>query len=454
MRLSARLRNDAVLVLASLILLFPVSATERLAASSKGLDADIEQFNMIDLEAALRTMPAGPDHDYFAGILSNADNHVDESIQLLNRALPAMRKSRPDRAVAALRALADDYNKVFRYGDAASAYEDLINNFSSHMSAQDLKDVKDDLPLAKILSHVPAQTIAWDGPVVLRTKRNPLDSQNAALTVNGVQGPWLLDTGANLSVVSQSFAQRLHLDLLPGAAQTQAGLTGIENPVRAALLPTLQIAGATLHNVVVMVLPDSNLNINLGKSTYQIDGILGYPVFQALGKITFFHDGKFEARGTEFNWPGARMFMRRLSPIVECRVEGKTLSFAFDTGASDTTLFIRYFREFRSESRHWKKQHERTGGAGGVVTREVYVQPELRLGIGDKTAVLKDVSIYTESTGAGNDERYGNLGEDVPNGFESFTLDFGKMTFTLGKPLPKHQLPENKSSPENPSVKE
>ena len=451
MRFSHRLRNQVLLLLT-----FACSSTASVATRDlkQNPDADVEQFDLLDLEAVLRTMPDGPDHDYFAGILANADNHIEESIQLLTSALPAMRKSRPDRAVAALRALADDYMNVFRYGDAASAYEELISRFSSQMSAQDLKDVKDDLPLARILSHAPSQTIEWDGPVVLHTKRNPLGSQNLDLSINGVQGAWLLDTGANLSVVSQSFAQRLHLDLLPGVAQTQAGLTGIENPVRVALLPTLQIGGATLHNVVVMVLPDVNLNINLGKGNYQIDGILGYPVFRSLGKITFFHDGTFQAGGTDSNGPGARMFMRRLSPIVECRVGGKDLPFTFDTGASDTTLLVRYYREFQSESRNWKKKHEKTSGAGGIVTRTVYVRPELNLGVGDQTVVLKNVSIYTESTGAGNDERYGNLGQDVPRDFESFTFDFLKMTFRLGKPRSARKSSENKSSYENPDVKQ
>jgi hypothetical protein len=37
--------------------------------------------------------------------------------------------------------------------------------------------------------------------------------------------------------------------------------------------------------------------------------------------------------------------------------------------------------------------------------------------------------------GAGIDEFYGNLGQDFVAGFESFTLDFSQMTFSLGAPL-------------------
>jgi len=82
-----------------------------------------------------------------------------------------------------------------------------------------------------------------------------------------------------------------------------------------------------------------------------------------------------------------------------CNVEGKDLPFSFDTGASDTNLYVRYYREFRSESRSWKRATEKTAGAGGLVKRRIYFQPEVKLGIGDKTAILKKVSIYTSGTG-------------------------------------------------------
>ena len=88
--------------------------------------------------------------------------------------------------------------------------------------------------------------------------------------------------------MSKSFAERLGLQLLEGAAQVQAGVTGIENPLHVALLPTLQMRGATLHNVVVLVLDDANLNINLGKESYQINGIIAIPCFRPLAGSPFF----------------------------------------------------------------------------------------------------------------------------------------------------------------------
>jgi hypothetical protein len=409
---------------------------KKIAVAEDGADLEVKELRFDKLEARLRTMPAGAERDYFAGVLANATGQITESIRLLNSALPLLRTSRLDRAAVALEDLADDYNKSFRYADAARADDDLLTHFSGQLRPEELQSAKDDAGVMQILREAPAQTITWDGAVRLKTERNPLNSMNVDLAVNGVRGPWLLDTGANLSVVSRSFAERLGLKLLPGTAQTTAGLTGIENPLRVALLPTLQMGGGTLHNVVVMVLNDANLNISLGKSTYQINGIIGYPVFQALGTITFLRDGEFAAGDkTQASGVGARMFMNGLTPIIECKVEGTDLPFSFDTGASDTDFLLRYYQRFHSESGSWKKAKNKTSGAGGTVKQKVYVQPHINLGVGDKTVSLKNVPIHTSGTGSNNAEVYGNLGQDVVANFESFTLDFSTMTFTLGAPL-------------------
>ena len=426
-----------VLLLFALLSVPQSLSRARATTAENGPDADVKQFQFGELGARLRTMTSGPERDYFAGLLANAENHIAESIQLLAGVLPSLRRSRLDRAAMALETLADDYTKSFEYAEAARTDDDLLINFSSQLTPEKLKGTKDDAEVMRILHDAPPQTITWTGPLRLKTQRNPLNSQNVELTVNGVQGPWLLDTGANLSVVSESFAERLELKLLPGVAHTQAGLTGIENPLHVALLPTLQMGGATLRNVVVMVVPDANLNIHLGKSSYQINGIVGAPVLQALGTITFVHDGGFEAGVTSRpKGTGARMYMKGLTPIVVCDVEGNHLPFALDTGASNTNLFVRYFDLFRSESKAWKKGKERSSGAGGVVKRKVYIQPEVKIGIGDKTVVLKNISIYKSGTGTDTDGLFGNLGEDIPMNFDRFTLDFTNMTFSLGQSLP------------------
>jgi predicted aspartyl protease len=406
------------------------------AAAADGPDAEVKEFRLEELEATLRTMQAGPERAYFEGVLANRNGHVDESIRLLTSSLPGLRASNRVRAAVALETLADDYNKSFRYADAARTYDDLLTHFADQLGSEELQGTKDDAGVARLLRSAPAQSITWQGTTRLKTERDAIGSLVTELTVNGVREKWLLDTGANLSVVSRGFAKRLGLQPLPGFGQTMSGLTGIENPLQVAVVPILQMGGATLRNVVVLILDDANLNIKLPNKSYQIDGIIGYPVFQELGAITFLRNGFLQAGSLALSSTrGTRMYMRLLMPVIECRTEGVDLPFTFDTGADGTFLSVRYYERFRSDSGKWKPAENATAGGGGMVRRKIYLLPALDLKVGARVARMRNVPIFPTPVGSDKDELYGNLGQDMVAGFDSFTLDFSKMTFSLGAPL-------------------
>lgn len=417
------------------VLLYAAS-TGQSAVATNGQDTYVKEFRLGELESTLRAMPSGSERDYFEGVLANRTGQVDESIRLLSSALPSIRASHRARAAIALETLADDYNKSFRYTDAARTYDDLLTNFADQLNSEQLQGTKDDAGVAHLLSGAPAQSIVWQGPTRLKTERDTIGSLVTELTVNGVRERWLLDTGANLSVVSRSFAKRLGLQPLPGFGETMSGLTGIESPLQVAIVPLLKMGGATLHNIVVLILDDGSLNIKIAKKSYQINGIIGYPVFQAMGAITFFHNGFFEAGSlAKHSAAKTRMYMKLLMPVIECETGGMDLPFTFDTGANGTFLSIRYYDQFRSESGKWKTGENLTGGGGGAVRRKVYLLPELDLKVGTQIVTIRNVPVFPTKVGSTEDELYGNLGQDMVAGFESFTLDFSRMTFRLGAPL-------------------
>jgi predicted aspartyl protease len=404
-----------------------------ISAAENELDAEVKNFRMDDLAANLCGMPAGPETNYFAGILANAEGRFTESIRLLNSALPSLRASRPDRAGYALGYLGDDYNEIFEYADSATAYDDMLSHYSNQYKPEDLQATKDNAGVADILRAAPAQTVTRHGPVKLKTERNPLGSLNVELTANGVRGPWLIDSGANVSVVSKSYAERLGLKLLSGEAQTQ-GSTGFENSLHIAILPSLQMGGATLYNVVLLVMDDASTNIAWPGHQYQINAVVGYPVLRALGTVTFLRTGEFEAeQDAQQNEAGARMYIWGASLAVMCNVEGKDLPFTLDTGATETDLFTDYYNRFQNEVRTWKKGRGENAGAGGMVKRVVYIQPVLNLGIGDRTARLRHLAM--PASGAGSNGIYGNLGQDLMAGFDGATIDFIDMRFRLGEPV-------------------
>src|SRR5262245_39816527 len=143
-------------------------------------DADVRDYRMHALAAKVRAMPPGPDRDYFAGILESRSGHVDAGTRLLTAALAQIRATRPDRAATALDTMATAYMSVDRYRDAARAYDDLEQQFASHVAP----GVPNDAALMRILVDVPVQTATFNAPVRLATSRNPLGSVGSALTVN------------------------------------------------------------------------------------------------------------------------------------------------------------------------------------------------------------------------------------------------------------------------------
>lgn len=383
-------------------------------------------------------MSPGRDRAYFSGVLASRDGRDADTIRLLNDALPSLRNARPDRAAVALRLLADAYDRTFRYAQAAATYDDLLQHFSAQLEPADRKGAEDDSSLAHVLAGAPAQTIEWNGPLRLPTHRhNPLGLISAELTVSGVRSPWIFDTGANESVVSHSFAIKLGLKLLPGRSQTSGGVTGIENPLHVAILPTLTIGGATLHNIVLLVLDDSSMTLSDGKrQRYTIPAIVGFPVLRALGSVTFFHNGIVEAGGNGDARAGSPLELKLLNPVVEALVNKQTLPFTLDTGASGTTLSVRFYQQFQTEQASWKHAETKSFGAGGMTASKAYLVPALPFTLGGQTVVLRRVTVLRSAQGADIDVLFGNVGEDLLQSVASFTVDFARMRFILGEPLP------------------
>src|SRR4051794_1176300 len=175
-------------------------------------DTDLRDYQLRSLATRVQTMAEGPERDYFSGILAAGSGRFDDAIAQLNRALPHLREAQPKRAALALEAIGTAYRANDNYTDAARAYAELSDRFADRLD----HFPEDDAALARILNGTHPQTISWHGPVRLKTSKNPLGSRDANLVVNGVRGGWLLDTGANQSVVSRTFAERLGVKPLAG----------------------------------------------------------------------------------------------------------------------------------------------------------------------------------------------------------------------------------------------
>jgi predicted aspartyl protease len=403
------------------------------AAAATDLDRFVATFELEPLARTLASMPPSADRDYFAGVLANRENRLADSVPLLERALPELKRLQPARAAIALRTLADDFVKLYRYADALRPCAQLHERFGSYLDRAARRSSEDDCNTVRLLRRAPPQTVSFDGPVDLATQRNRvLGTLDTTLSTGGVSAAWILDTGANFSAVSSSFARRLGLRLSKDTARTQ-GITGAENELRVAVLPELRLGGATVRDAVLLVLSDEALNVPAGRSRYQIEAVLGYPVLQALGRLTFTADGHLLAGpGSPSADGGAPLYMNWLMPLVECEVQGRRVPFSLDTGADASLFSARFAREFPDLVRDLPRKPHAIGGAGGVRELSAVFLPDIRLVVGATTATLHEVPVLPE-LGTDLDKVFGNLGRDLTDPYRRFTVDFAAMRFRLGE---------------------
>jgi predicted aspartyl protease len=404
-------------------------------ASTGSLDLLLKQRSYLMLEKALTSGAnlSPSDRAFFEGIMDNRRNRATESITLLEPLIPALSATNQARALIALSTLADDYEKTFQYAAAANTYANLAQNFAPYMSADQVQKARREAKRWNLLRTAPAQSSTVNRPFTVETTRDRLGLVETSVLVAGQPTSMILDTGANLSVISRSTAQRLGLNLLPGQS-TMEGMAGNEMLVRAAVVPELQIASATFRNVAVIVAEDTDLFVT--PMQYALPGSLGFPILSALGRITFFSDGRFgvDSRDTASQPVRGNLFLQRLTPVVSAGIRGKEELFTIDTGATGSLLSARYYKDHAHDFDSEIVDEVGLTGAGGTRSIPAYFASQLTLSLGGACVHLDEVPVLIESRGTSDNYFYGNLGQDALRLFPSYTFDFRQMNFTVDGP--------------------
>jgi predicted aspartyl protease len=377
------------------------------------------------------------DRQYFEGMLANLRNDVPRSIELLSKAVPDLQKANSPRTARAMRLLANSYVRVYRYAESAKLYSELVAKYADAFERGEKKSLEDDAATVALLDGAPAQTVEGATSFAVPWHRSKIGSMDVDATVAGEKVSWLVDTGANYSVLIESAAKRLNVKLSEKTASTQ-GITGNDNPLRIGIVPEIKLGTATIKNVAVLVLPDNNLNVNFGgKGSYQIEAIMGFPVLEALGRITLTSPGGDAGemrveKSTGSADKGTAMYIEEMEPLLLANIGGHDVVFAFDTGADSTMFTTKYYTEFAGELMNLTKAPHGVGGAGGAKAVTAVHQPKVEVEFGGTTDVMTNVTVITERMGTHLDSVYANMGRDALEKFESATMDFRTMKFELG----------------------
>jgi tetratricopeptide (TPR) repeat protein len=408
-----------------LILAFVANTT--VFAQSNDLEDLFRNFQHFDLrdEVAKRKNDQSPEFLFYRGAIANRFNDTRQSTELLQKYLKKTDKTAAHRADA-YEILADNYTKEFRYAKAAETYKFLLDNFRETLDAQRIKGYENVFGLWNALRQIEPQTVDFKGDSNIQGTRDAAKLLNIPIEIGSVKDNFVFDTGAGLSTITVSTAQKFGLQIIE-ADVSVGSATDISVKSKLAVAPVLKIGSATLRNVVFLVLDDKAMSFP--QINYQIHGIIGFPVIRSLGTVSIGTNNqvaiiaKSAKTKTEPN-----MALQGLTPIVAGFHRDKRLIFVFDTGAVSSDLYPPFFKSNEAEiTSNQTPQKVKVGGAGGFKEMTAYRLAEVQLNIGGKTVRLKNARIFNEQSNENSRYYYGNLGQDLIKQFDKMTLDFRNM---------------------------
>jgi clan AA aspartic protease (TIGR02281 family) len=253
---------------------------------------------------------------------------------------------------------------------------------------------------------------------------NGLGSGDASVSVNGVAAPWLVDTGAQITVVSASLARRIGLQPLHDPVTVHSATGFARGDL--ALIDQLSLGGARVDDVPVLILPDDQLTI---ADRPPIQAILGLPVLVAFGRVAWLDGGATLALGEAAPAPApdaARLYWHEEGVGLPVSTERGTRGAALDTGANVTYLRAPAHALLSAATEaSGAYRRAQVGGAGGVMQTNEKTYPQVTLDVAGVPMALAEVSLNE-----GEREGAARLGDDIPRRLAMLSLDFDAMRVT------------------------
>lgn len=199
------------------------------------------------------------------------------------------------------------------------------------------------LPLAAALAHSPDQALTRRAPV--RFPASATDrGHRLPVAINGHPARYVLDSGANFSVLTESEARRCGLTIRD-ASTTIANVAGGQLGLRVAVADELTLGGARLTNVAFLVFRDAQQPFP--EMAPHERGAIGIQVLLALGSLHLHRDGRIELGiepATKSAASGAPLCFDNLYLVARAACRDRPLMVIVDTGARTTQLWPPFAR--------------------------------------------------------------------------------------------------------------
>lgn len=313
---------------------------------------------------------------------------------------------------------------LFDYKDALFCSEYVMQNYASLLDSAEDVDTRNSMVIWKAAENIQKQGVEFTGDSKIPFKKDMAGLINIPVKCAGEVEDFIFDTGANFSVVNETYAKKMKLKMLEGKIEV-GSVTGKKIKSRLAYAESLEIGSVKLSNVLFLVMPDESLSFAGG--LYVINGIIGLPVIKEMKEIHIRSDEIFipkqKTAGTLAN-----MLIDGFIPTIEVIEGTDSLAFTFDTGAKATMLYSSYYlrNKAKIESKYEAEEIE-FGGAGGTIKVKGFRLEDLLLKIGNSKLKLSNVRVIAENIKDHDKGYFGNLGQDYMSEFGEMILNFEDM---------------------------
>jgi hypothetical protein len=248
------------------------------------------------------------------------------------------------------------------------------------------------------------------------------------IEVGGETYSFIFDTGANISLVSMSYARKLRMRVFETEIDV-GGIAGTTVKSRLGHLNVMRLGKALIKDAIFLVMEDKDLNIQ----GLQLNAILGYPVISALREVTLTRSGRLLIPATPRAKGPQNLAMEGLTPLVQATYRDRKFTFALDTGADRSLFYPPLFKEWGAEiAGEYELGSESVTGVGTRREIPAYRLKNAVLEVAGKKGVLPQVPVLTQFTNEKSRYFFGNLGQDFFGQFPSMTLNFERMSVTFG----------------------
>ncbi len=365
-----------------------------------------------------------PESLFFRAVVANKFNQPNRSILYVQRYLNRVKDAKdPSWLVDCYEILADNYLKTYQYRKAAAAYEVILTRLGQKLKANEKADYQNSFLLWNALRATPPQTASFHGDSVLRA-----DIKAVPFEINRQKLSFGFDSGADISIITNSLAHKLGMQIIPASIKV-GSITGEKVTAHLGVARELKIGSVSFRNVVFLVFEDEDL---LGPSAGTLKGILGFPVISALREITFSRSGEIVIPASPSKQSAENLCLEGLKPLITGVHQGKRLTFTFDTGASRSTLYPPFVKEFEEEIKsNYELLSEKITGVGGSKDVPAYRLKNLVLTFAGLEARFAEIAALTEPTLGDSSYFYGNVGQDLIMQFETMTMNFRSMSIVF-----------------------